>query len=231
MSAEKRSRAWESASEPPSADGLVDLDPVTRTWRYRIMKRVFDITASALGLVVLAPLLLLLALVVRLTSPGPAFYAWYVIGTGGRPFRGYKLRTMVVDADELKPALLDLNEMHGPVFKSHRDPRVTRVGRVLRKYSLDELPQLLSVLKGDMSLVGPRPAGPGEWEAFESWQRRKLSVVPGMTCIWQTDGRSRVTDFDAWVRMDLDYIDHWSLALDARLLVKTVLAVLAGTGV
>ena len=208
----------------------VTLDPVTRRWRYRFVKRGFDIFASALGLVILAPMLLLLAVAIRLTSRGPAFYRWNVIGAGGRPFVGYKLRTMVADADAMRPALASMNEMQGPVFKIQWDPRVTPIGRVLRKYSLDEFPQLLSVLRGDMSLVGPRPAGPQEWAAYEAWQRRKLSVVPGMTCTWQTNGRHRVTDFSEWVRMDLAYIDDWSLALDIRLIARTAVVVVAGTG-
>ena len=219
--------ARQSVSRDPQS---VALDPVTRRWRYRFVKRGLDIFASALGLVILAPMLLLLAVAIRLTSPGPAFYRWNVVGAGGRPFVGYKLRTMVDDADAIKPALASRNEMQGPVFKIQRDPRITRIGRVLRKYSLDELPQLLSVLRGDMSLVGPRPAGPEEWAAYEVWQRRKLSVVPGMTCTWQTNGRHKVTDFGEWVRMDLAYIDDWSLAADIRLLARTAAVVVARTG-
>jgi len=190
----------------------------------------FDSTVAALGLIVMSPLLLLIGLLVRLTSPGPVFYLWDVVGFCGRSFRGYKFRTMVVNADELKHQLLHNNEMTGPVFKMTEDPRITPLGRFLRKYSLDELPQLWSVLKGDMSLVGARPAGPLEWEHYEPWQRRKLSVTPGITCLWQVSGRNRVSDFDEWVRMDLNYIDHWSLWLDLRILLRTVAVVLRGTG-
>lgn len=204
--------------------------PIMHRLTYRIAKRAVDITLAGLGLVILSPLLLLTGILVRLSSDGPVFYPWEVVGRGGRPFRGYKFRTMVVDADALKHQLLHKNEMTGPVFKMRADPRITPVGRFLRKYSLDELPQLWSVLKGDMSLVGPRPAGTLEWERYEPWQRRKLSVTPGITCLWQVSGRNRVSDFDEWVRIDLDYIDHWSLGLDLRILLRTVAVVLRGTG-
>jgi lipopolysaccharide/colanic/teichoic acid biosynthesis glycosyltransferase len=203
---------------------------VVDSWGYRVLKRGLDIFVSFLGLVVLSPLFLIVGALVAVSSPGSALYAWDVIGRHGRPFRGYKFRTMVANADELKPKLLHKNEMTGPVFKMRDDPRLTRLGRFLRKFSIDELPQLLSVLKGDMSLVGPRPAGPLEWEQYEPWQRRKLSVTPGITCLWQVSGRNRVSKFDEWVRMDLDYIDHWSLWLDLRILLRTVAVVLRGTG-
>jgi len=198
--------------------------------RYRLLKRGLDVVASSVGAAFLSPLVLVVGLLVRVTSRGPVFYPWEVVGRGGRPFRGYKFRTMVVDADALKHQLLHNNEMTGPVFKMTEDPRITPLGRFLRKYSLDELPQLWSVFKGDMSLVGPRPAGREEWERYEPWQRRKLSVTPGITCLWQVSGRNRVSDFDEWVRMDLDYIDHWSLSLDLRILLRTVAVVIRGTG-
>jgi len=208
----------------------VALSPLVDRFRYRIVKRSLDASLAAVGLMLLSPGFLLLAALTKLTSSGPVFYPWDVIGRGGGPFRGYKFRTMVVGADELKPQLVHKNEMTGPVFKMSADPRITPLGRFLRKYSLDELPQLWSVLKGDMSLVGPRPAGPLEWEKYEPWQRRKLSVTPGMTCLWQVNGRNRVSDFDEWVRMDLNYIDRWSLWLDLRILLCTVAVVLRGTG-
>jgi lipopolysaccharide/colanic/teichoic acid biosynthesis glycosyltransferase len=204
--------------------------PITLGFPYRAVKRGFDIMVAGLGLVVLSPLLLVLGALIQLTSRGHVLFVWHVIGRGGRPFRGFKLRTMVANADELKPELLHRNEMIGPVFKMRADPRITPLGRFLRKYSLDELPQLWSVLKGDMSLVGPRPAGPLEWERYEPWQRRRLSVTPGITCLWQVSGRNRVSDFDEWVRMDLDYIDNWSLWLDLRILLRTISVVLRGTG-
>jgi len=208
----------------------VPLSPLAYRLQYSVVKRSTDALLAAIGLILLAPLFLLLAVLIKLTSTGPILYAWDVIGRGGRPFRGYKFRTMVIGADALKPQLNHKNEMTGPVFKMRADPRIMPVGRFLRKYSLDELPQLWSVLKGDMSLVGPRPAGRQEWQHYEPWQRRKLSVTPGITCLWQVSGRNRVSDFDEWVRMDLDYIDHWSLWLDLRILLRTVAVVLRGTG-
>jgi lipopolysaccharide/colanic/teichoic acid biosynthesis glycosyltransferase len=138
---------------------------------------------------------------------------------------------MIINADEMKEKLISLNEMKGPVFKIKNDPRITNVGKLLRKFSLDELPQLWSVFKGDMSLVGPRPAGPHELARYESWQRRKLSIKPGVTCLWQVSGRNKIDDFNEWARMDLEYIDHWSLWLDAKILLRTIPAVFRGTGV
>jgi exopolysaccharide biosynthesis polyprenyl glycosylphosphotransferase len=194
-------------------------------------KRLFDMVVAAVLLLALAPLLALIALAIKLTTPGlPVLYGWRVAGFKGVEFTGYKFTTMWADADARKAELLHRNEMTGPVFKLKDDPRVTPLGRFLRKYSLDELPQLWSVLKGDMSLVGPRPAFPHELVRFEMWQKRKLSVRPGMTCLWQVRGRNRITNFDDWVRLDLYYIEHWSLWLDFKILVWTALAVVKGTG-
>ena len=208
----------------------VPLSLIVNRFQYRVVKRGLDALLAGVGLIFLAPIFLLFAVLIKLTSAGSIFYPWDVIGRGGRPFRGFKFRTMVVNADELKPQLFHENEMIGPVFKMRADPRITPVGRLLRKYSLDELPQLWTVIKGDMSLVGPRPAGPLEWKQYEPWQRCKLSVTPGITCLWQVNGRNRVNSFDDWVRMDLGYIDHWSLWLDLRILLRTVAVVLRGTG-
>jgi exopolysaccharide biosynthesis polyprenyl glycosylphosphotransferase len=195
------------------------------------LKRLIDIVASAILLILLAPLFLLVAIAIKVTTPDlDVFYPWRVIGLKGRPFVGYKFTTMVADADERKKDLLDQNEMSGPVFKIKNDPRITPLGRFLRKYSLNELPQLWSVLKGDMSLVGPRPAGPHELARYELWHKRKLCVQPGVTCLWQVSGRNRISDFDEWVRLDLEYIDKWSLWLDLRILARTAFAVLGGTG-
>jgi lipopolysaccharide/colanic/teichoic acid biosynthesis glycosyltransferase len=193
-------------------------------------KRVLDILLSLAGLIVLAPLLGAVAVLIKLTSRGPILYEWRVLGRHARPFTGYKFRTMVVDADELKAEYMDRNEMRGPVFKIRDDPRITPVGRWLRKYSIDELPQLWSVLKGDMSLVGPRPPAPEEFIAFEPWQRGKLAVTPGITCIWQVEGRSQISDFAEWAALDLDYIRRWDLWLDLRILARTLPAVLSARG-
>ena len=191
-----------------------------------ILKRIFDIVASAALLIVLSPLLVLIAAAVRGLTGSPVLYTWNVIGTHGRPFKSYKFRTMVQNADALKKDLLDRNEMEGPVFKIKDDPRVTPLGRWLRKYSLDELPQLWSVLKGDMSLVGPRPPLATEFTHFTDAQKRKLSVRPGMTSLWHVSGKP--ADFDEWVRLDLEYIERWSLGLDLEILLKTTLVVLTG---
>src|SRR2546422_11235782 len=149
------------------------------------------------------------ALLYKVTSHWPAFYAWDVLGRGGRPFRGYKLRTMVRWADDLKPRLASQNEMSGPVFKMRPDPRIIAVGRFLRRYSIDDLPQLWSVIKGDMSLVGPRPGFQSEGDRYEPWQRRRLAVTPGITCLWQTRGRHAIAHFDEWTRLDVEYVDRW----------------------
>jgi len=190
------------------------------------LKRLMDIVVAGVSLFVLSPLFGLIALAIKLASPGPVLYRWPVVGQGGRPLKAYKFRTMVIGADEIKQQLLDCNEATGPVFKMKNDPRVTALGRVLRKFSLDELPQLWSVFKGDMSLVGPRPVLTYEWEEFNDWQRRKLSVKPGMICLWHLRGQPR--DFDAWVELDLEYIENWSLWLDLKLLLGAALYMLTG---
>lgn len=203
------------------------------TLRWRVeqrMKRLLDIILSGLALVVLAPMFPILVLAVAVGSPGPVFYPWRVLGKWGRPFVGYKFRTMVVNADDLKAKLLARNEMTGPVFKMRNDPRITRTGRWLRKFSLDELPQLWSVFKGDMSLVGPRPPSAEEFAAFEPWQRAKLAVTPGITCLWQVSGRSEIADFSEWARLDLEYIAEWNLWLDLKILLKTIPVVVRGHG-
>lgn len=195
-----------------------------------LVKRLFDIAFSSFMLILLFPLLTLIAIGIKLQDGGPIFYRWNVVGFNKEKFTGYKFRTMVVDADRLKAKLEAQNEMKGAVFKIKNDPRVTTIGRWLRKFSLDELPQLWSVLKGDMSIVGPRPPLETELPRFDSWHRRKLSVKPGLTCLWQISGRSGITDFDEWVKLDLAYIDNWTLWLDFKILMKTIPAVLLGRG-
>jgi lipopolysaccharide/colanic/teichoic acid biosynthesis glycosyltransferase len=178
------------------------------------------------GLILLSPVFAIVAGAIKLTSPGPVLYRWPVVGKGGRPLEAFKFRTMVLGAEGLKRDLLSRNEASGPVFKMRRDPRITPVGRILRKFSLDELPQLWSVLKGDMSLVGPRPMLVEEWAQLQSWQRRKLSIRPGIVCLWHLRGQPR--DFDDWLRLDLEYVDNWSLLLDLKLLLWTPLYILSG---
>ena len=186
---------------------------------------------SALGLILISPLMLLITLAIKLTSPGPAVFRQVRAGKHGKPFTMYKFRTMVTDAEMLQAELLAFNEMSGPVFKIDGDPRITPLGRVLRKWSVDELPQLWNVLQGHMSLVGPRPLPIYEVEKFENTaQRRRLSVKPGITCLWQVSGRNQVTDFHEWVRLDLKYIDNWSIWLDIKILIMTIPAVLFGFG-
>lgn len=194
------------------------------------VKRVMDVAVSGVALVLLSPLLLAIAILVKNTSKGPIFYKWKVVGRNNRDFVGYKFRTMVENADELKATLMAQNEMSGPAFKMKNDPRITPAGKWLRKFSLDELPQLWSVLKGDMSLVGPRPPSRKELARFEFWQRRKISFKPGITCLWQVKGRNGISDFNDWCKLDLYYIDNWSLFLDIKILLQTAAAVFRGTG-
>jgi lipopolysaccharide/colanic/teichoic acid biosynthesis glycosyltransferase len=195
-----------------------------------LCKRAIDIVGSAILMVLLSPLMVVLAALVKVTSRGPVFYRWRVVGKDGRPFLGYKFRSMIANADELKSALADRNEMTGPVFKLAQDPRVTPFGSWMRRHSLDELPQFYSVLKGEMSLVGPRPPLVTEYAEFTEYQKQKLAVKPGLTCLWQVSGRNRVVDFDKWVRLDLEYIRNWSLLLDCKILLKTVREVFVGSG-
>jgi exopolysaccharide biosynthesis polyprenyl glycosylphosphotransferase len=192
-------------------------------------KRALDIALSTLILLLALPIVVLVAIAVRLTSGGTVLFRQTRCGLNGRRFTLYKFRTMTEDAEERLAELQHLNEMDGPVFKVRDDPRVTRVGRVLRKFSLDELPQLLNVLRGDMSLVGPRPPIPEEVARYERWQRRRLSMKPGLTCLWQVNGRNEL-DFGSWMALDLQYIDSWSLSLDLKILLKTIPVVLSGRG-
>ncbi|XXU33766.1 exopolysaccharide biosynthesis polyprenyl glycosylphosphotransferase [Sorangium sp. So ce1000] len=192
-------------------------------------KRVLDILVSSCLLVLLSPLLLVVAALIALTSPGPILFRQERVGRYGRTFEMLKFRSMVVNAEALRSSLMTRNEQAGPVFKIKNDPRVTRVGSILRKYSIDELPQLVNVLRGDMALVGPRPPLPSEVEKYEAWQRRRLSVRPGLTCVWQVSGRNNIS-FEEWMYLDMRYIDHWSIAEDIKLILKTVPVVIAGRG-
>jgi lipopolysaccharide/colanic/teichoic acid biosynthesis glycosyltransferase len=190
------------------------------------LKRFLDVLIATVMLLILSPLFLLLAALIKLTSRGPVFYRWQVVGRNGQPFVGYKFRTMFVDADQMRERLQDRNEMTGPFFKMRNDPRVTTVGRVLRRFSLDELPQLWSVIKGDMALVGPRPTQVFEYELLEDWQKRRIAVRPGAVSSWIVTGKT--FDFDQMVRLDLDYADHWSIWTDVKILVKAIPYVLLG---
>lgn len=193
------------------------------------VKRAIDIVGAAAGVLISAPILALAALAIRLDSKGPILFRQSRCGRNGRRFEMLKLRTMVVDAEEQKASLAQQNEMSGPVFKIRHDPRITPVGRWLRKWSIDELPQLWNVLRGEMSLVGPRPPTPDEVLQYQGTDRRRLSMRPGLTCLWQISGRNDVS-FEQWMRLDLDYIDHWSLASDLRIILATVPAVFFGRG-
>lgn len=195
----------------------------------RVLKRGLDIVASGAGIVVLSPVFLSTALLIKIEDRGPIFFAQNRVGKWGRVFKMYKFRSMVVGADKMKDALLDQNESGGVMFKMKRDPRITRVGRVIRRLSIDELPQLFNVLKGDMSLVGPRPPVPREVAEYELSDRRRLEIIPGLTCLWQVSGRSDI-DFEGQVRLDVQYLESQSLKGDIILLLKTIPAVLSGRG-
>ena len=195
-----------------------------------VIKRAIDIVGSAVLLIFLSPVLLIGAAMIKLTSKGPVMFVQQRLGLGKRHFGIYKFRTMVVDAEKRMKEIEHLNEVSGPVFKIKNDPRITPIGKFLRKTSIDELPQLLNVFKGDMSLVGPRPLPIRDYEGFsEDWQRRRFSVRPGITCLWQIGGRSSIS-FEKWMELDLQYIDKWSLWLDLEILLKTIPAVLKGSG-
>ena len=195
------------------------------------LKRPFDFAGALLFLIIFSPIFLIIALLVKFSSPGPIFFRQQRSGLNGRPFTIYKFRTMAVDAEQRKHELAARNEMRGPVFKVTNDPRVTPIGRTLRRFSFDEFPQFFNVLRGEMSLVGPRPLPVDEVKRFDDVShRRRLSVKPGLTCLWQVSGRNNVVDFKDWVRLDLEYIDNWSLWLDLKILWRTVPVVLGGVG-
>ena len=200
-----------------------------KTVSYGMAKRAFDIVMTSAILLVLWPVMLAIAIAIKVTSRGPMVFKQVRVGEGGRHFWCYKFRSMCADAEDRKKELMHLNEASGPVFKIKRDPRITRIGALIRKTSLDELPQLFNVLKGDMSLVGPRPPIPSEVALYGPRERQRLAVRPGLTCIWQVSGRSNVS-FDHWVELDLLYIDTMSLGTDIRILFQTIPAVVKGSG-
>ena len=200
-----------------------------RSLSYRVVKRTLDIIGAIVALVILSIPMLIVACAIKLESRGGVLYRQWRLGQDGIPFRFYKFRSMRVDADKVREQLQEQNEVAGPIFKIRRDPRITRVGRFIRKASLDETPQLLHVIMGKMSLVGPRPPIPDEVADYQPWQRERLAVKPGLTCIWQVDGRSDIP-FDEWMKLDIEYVRHQSLLLDLKLLVLTIPAVLTGRG-
>lgn len=189
---------------------------------YNAIKRIMDVFLSSLGLIILSPLLLIVAIAIKLESRGPIVFVQERVGLNGKRFKMYKFRSMVSDAEEKKKNLEKCNEMSGPMFKMKDDPRVTKIGRFIRKTSIDELPQFLNVIKGEMSIVGPRPSLPKEVEQFESWMLERLDVKPGITCIWQVSGRNDVS-FDQWMEMDIKYVRKKSIGLDIKLIFKTFL--------
>ena len=188
---------------------------------YEICKRIIDIIGAGLGLILLSPIIAIVACAVKVTSRGPIFFSQKRVGKNGELFEMYKFRSMVVNAEELKENLEEQNEMSGPMFKIKDDPRVTKVGKFIRKTSIDELPQLWNVLKGDMSLVGPRPSLPKEVEQFDNWMFKRLSVRPGLTCYWQVSGRNNI-DFEDWMKLDIKYVEERNFWIDIKLIFKTV---------
>jgi len=209
---------------------LISFESIPDKIWHLMVKRIFDLVVSFLGLVILSPIFIFISIIIKATSVGPVFFRQERSGLNGRKFTLFKFRTMVKDAEEKLEELRKHNEMQGPVFKMKDDPRITPIGKFLRITSFDEFPQLWNVLKGDMSIVGPRPPIPAEVVKYDNWQRRRLSMRPGITCIWQVKGRNKITDFNEWMKLDLEYIDNWSLALDAKILLKTIPVVLFGIG-
>ena len=200
-----------------------------KAWQLAV-KRLWDIFVSFIFLLLLSPVFALIAVIIKQGSRGPVFFRQKRCGLNGRKFTLYKFRTMVLDAEQRLDKLRGMNEMNGPVFKIKNDPRLTRAGHFLRKFSIDEFPQLWNVLNGQMSLVGPRPPLPEEVAKYDYWQRRRLSMKPGLTCLWQVSGRNKIRDFNEWLRLDLEYIDRWSIGLDVLILLRTIPAVLFGRG-
>jgi exopolysaccharide biosynthesis polyprenyl glycosylphosphotransferase len=214
---------------PVAPDGYVHFSPTAAKPYQLALKRLVDVVAASCAVAALSPLLLLVALGVKLSSPGPVLFRQERVGLHGRHFTMLKFRSMYLDAERRKAELETKNEQTGPVFKMKHDPRITPLGRFIRKFSIDELPQLLNVLAGDMSLVGPRPPLPSEVAQYQAWQRRRLSVRPGLTCIWQVSGRNEIS-FEEWMLLDMRYIDHWGLSADLGLILRTIPVVVTGKG-
>ena len=187
---------------------------------YLISKRVLDVVGALIGLIITSPVLLVVGILIKIESKGPIIFSQKRVGLDGKEFNMYKLRSMVVNAEELKRKLVAHNEMSGPMFKIKNDPRITNVGKFIRKTSIDELPQLINIIKGDMSLVGPRPSLPDEVKEFDRWMMKRLAVKPGLTCFWQVSGRNSI-DFEDWMRLDIKYVEERSLMLDIKLIFKT----------
>ena len=219
----------EEGEEVPDNAPLMEFGKMPGSYSALKMKRLFDVLFSLFAIIVMSPLFLVVALLIKLDDGGPIFFKQERVGLNGRRFKLFKFRTMIVNAESLQKLLMGKNEQTGPVFKIKRDPRITRVGKFLRKTSLDEFPQFFNVLNGDMSVVGPRPPIPAEVKQYERWQSRRLSMKPGITCIWQVSGRNTV-DFEEWMKMDMKYIDNWSLKLDFSLILKTVKVIIIGDG-
>jgi exopolysaccharide biosynthesis polyprenyl glycosylphosphotransferase len=219
-------------SSPDEIDGdhYVATYAEDRDWWPLVVKRILDTTFSVILLILFAPLFAVVALLIKFSSDGPVLFRQERMGVNKRRFMIVKFRTMVPNAEKMMAELEGQNEVSGPVFKIKKDPRITPIGKILRRTSVDELPQLFNVLKGDMSLVGPRPLPVRDYEGFSAdWQRRRFSVRPGITCLWQVSGRSSIP-FEQWMKLDLQYLDEWSLWLDVKILAQTVSAVLRGSG-
>jgi exopolysaccharide biosynthesis polyprenyl glycosylphosphotransferase len=212
------------------ADGYLHYAVVGGKAGQRAMKRICDVLIASVALWLLAPLFLVTAALIKATSRGPVFFRQARCGLHGKPFEMLKFRSMLAEAEQRRKTLEALNQRSGPVFKLRNDPRVTRVGALLRKYSIDELPQLINVLRGDMSIVGPRPPLPEEVAEYQPWQLRRLSVRPGLTCLWQISSARHEMSFDEWMYLDLQYVDHWSLLKDMEVILRTIPVVVSGSG-
>lgn len=201
-------------------ENQLDIEREESKLMYNFVKRFIDIFCSGLGIILLSPVFIIVGTIIKLDSKGPVIFSQKRVGKDGKEFKMYKFRSMVVNAEELKKKLMHQNEMSGPMFKMKDDPRITKIGKFIRKTSIDELPQLINVLKGEMSLVGPRPSLPKEVAQFETWMMRRLDVKPGLTCYWQVSGRNNI-DFDDWMKLDIKYVEDRSIKLDIKLIFKT----------